>query len=191
MVNDVEGTRYAEPMLKVTGIDIVRSSTPLFCRDKLKKAVQLLVAEDMDGLRTYVEEVRVLFEQSPPEVIAKPSGVNGLEKYHDHGTIYKKGCPIHVRGALLHNALVKQAGLTSKYRPLEDEDKIKFVYLQLPNPLFENIISFMDKLPDEFGLGKYVDYKLQFEKVFMSALNIMMEASGVSLKKVNTFKGLL
>ncbi|MDN4625451.1 hypothetical protein, partial [Pantoea agglomerans] len=64
--------------------------------------------------------------------------------------IYKKGCPIHVRAALLHNHLIDKHNLGDKYHKIRNKDKMKFVYLKMPNPLHENIIGFTEKLPPEF-----------------------------------------
>ena len=60
---------------------------------------------------------------------------------------------MHVRGALLYNNLLKQHKL-KKYESINDGDKIKFIQLIEPNPLRENIISFIGTLPKEFDLHK-------------------------------------
>ena len=38
-VYDNEGVRYAQPKIKMMGIEAIKSSTPAFCRDKLKKSI--------------------------------------------------------------------------------------------------------------------------------------------------------
>ena len=45
----------------------------------------------------------------------------------------------------------------------------------MPNPIHEDVIGFVGKLPDEFGLSRYVDYKTQFEKGFMKPLRAVLE----------------
>ena len=69
-------------------------------------------------------------------------------------------------------------GITRKYEPITNGNKIKFVYLRTPNPINENVISFNSVLPKEFDLHDYVDYDLQFEKVFLDALQIVIEPLG-------------
>tara|TARA_X000001382_G_scaffold57209_1_gene39168 strand:- start:639 stop:818 length:180 start_codon:yes stop_codon:yes gene_type:complete len=41
----------------------------------------------------------------------------------------------------------------------------------------QNVISFPDdKLPDELGLNKYIDYDLQFQKTFLDPLDIILKS---------------
>ena len=105
------------------------------------------------------------------EDVAFPRGLSGLSDYRDRSAaIYKKGTPIQVRGALLYNHFVVMKGLENKYQQLGDGDKIKFCYLKKPNPIHENVISCPQELPPEFGLEKYIDYELQFEKTFIDPI---------------------
>jgi DNA polymerase elongation subunit (family B) len=79
---------------------------------------------------------------------------------------------------LLFNHYLKQNGLTKKYQLIGNGDKIKFVYLRTPNPFNENVIAFNTELPKEFGLHTYIDYDLQFEKVFLDAMQIVIKPLG-------------
>jgi len=62
------------------------------------------------------------------------------------------------------------------------------VYLKVPNTLFENVIAWPvdEDLPPEFGLHKYVDYELQFEKTFLSAISIVLTAIQWSPVQIST-----
>ena len=92
--------------------------------------------------------------------------------------IYSKGTPLHIRGVLLYNFYIERAGLLSKHAKVQDGEKIKYVYLKLPNPMKENIISFPSAFPIELGLKEYVDYDKQFEKVFIDPLTSILDAIG-------------
>jgi hypothetical protein len=104
-------------------------------------------------------------------------GVNGLKQYAG-SPIYTKGTPIHVRGALLFNHHCKRMGIEKKYQPIRDGDKIRFVYVRTPNPFQEDVIAFPQVLPKEFKLETYIDYDKMFEKVFLDALQIVIEPLG-------------
>ena len=67
------------------------------------------------------------------------------------------------------------------YEKILDSDKVKVVFLRTPNPINQNVISVKDKIPEEFGLEKYIDYDTQFEKVFINPLQIMLEPIGWKL----------
>ena len=64
--------------------------------------------------------------------------------------IYVKGAPIHVRGALLYNHQLAKKNLDKRYELVKNSDKIRFTYLTMPNPINENVISFINTLPREF-----------------------------------------
>jgi hypothetical protein len=60
---------------------------------------------------------------------------------------------------------------------------VKFVYLNLPNPIRENIVSFTNSLPKELNLHAYVDYETQFEKVFLAPIETILKAIGWQSEK--------
>ena len=104
--------------------------------------------------------------------------VNNLNKWTDRENIYKKGTPIHIRGAILHNDLITKHKLGRSIQKITSGDKVKFTYLVKPNPIKENVIAFVDYLPRQFKLEKYIDYNLQFEKTFLGAIEPVLEAVG-------------
>ena len=76
----------------------------------------------------------------------------------------------------------------SQFPNLRNGDKLKFIYLRVPNPIKENVIAFPDYLPKEFGLEKYVDKELQFQKTFVDAIRPILDAVGWSPVEVNTLE---
>jgi DNA polymerase elongation subunit (family B) len=176
-VHNSEGVQFAKPKIKVMGLEMVKSSTPAVIRDKLKDSLQVILQGNEKDLHKYVMDFRKEFDNFPVEEIAFPRGVNGIKQYAG-SPIYAKGTPIHVRGALLYNHHCKRLGLDRKYQAIRDGDKIKFVYLKTPNPFQEDVIAFSQHLPKEFKLEAYIDYDKQFEKVFLDALQIVIEPLG-------------
>ena len=65
-----------------------------------------------DQLQKFIANFRDQFESMPVEDIAFPRGCNNVAKNSSPATIYGKGCPMHVRGALLYNFYIKKRKLT-------------------------------------------------------------------------------
>jgi DNA polymerase elongation subunit (family B) len=187
-VYDNEGIRYTEPKLKMMGIEAVKSSTPASCRENIKKGLKLIMETDEPTLQKFIQDFRVEFRNLPFEEVAFPRGCRGLADYRSKEGIYKKGTPIHVRGALIYNHLLDQHGLTKRYPIIQEGEKVKFCYLKLPNPLRENIIAVPNVLPKEFELNRYIDYDLQFEKAFLDPLSIILDVISWSPEKRSTLE---
>ena len=131
----------------------------------------------------YIDDCRAKFKTLPPEDIAFPRTASNVQKYRASSTIYAKGTPIHIRGALLFNHYVKQKKLDNKYSLIGNGEKVKFLYLKRPNVIQENVISFIQDFPTEIGLDKYIDYDLQFEKSFVEPLKAILDAIGWNVEK--------
>lgn len=187
-VHNNEGVQYAEPKIKIMGIEAIKSSTPAICRNAFKQMFKIIMngseKQTQDAIRTFKSE----FSKCSPEQVAFPRGVTDIRSYIDKTTIYKKGTPIHCRGSLLYNHYLKMNGLEKQYQRIQNGDKIKFVYLHYPNPIKENVISFPDSLPDELGLHKFINYDLQFEKTFLDPLNIILDAINWKAEPVSTIE---
>ena len=190
-VYDNEGVRYETPKLKIQGIEAVKSSTPEVCRQKIRDAIKIILTKTQTDLYGYIDEFKGQFKSLPPEVVAFPRGCNGLSKYADPKITYKKGTPIHVRGALVYNKILKEKKLEKKYQCIQEGDKIKFLYLKVPNHTQQNVITMSETgLPPELNLHKYVNYDLQFEKTFLDPLKIILDAISWSTKKQMSFDDL-
>jgi len=180
---DSEGVRYDEPKLKMMGIEAVKSSTPAPCRKMIKDALKIMMNGSEDDMIDYIDACRKEFKKLPPEEIAFPRTASDVVKYKAHSTIYAKGTPIHIRGALLFNHYVKKHKLDNKYSLIQNGEKIKFCYLKKPNIIHENIISFIQDFPHEIGLDKYIDHDLQFDKSFLEPLKIILDAIEWNVEK--------
>jgi DNA polymerase elongation subunit (family B) len=185
-----EGVSYAEPKLKVMGLEIVRSSTPEAIRNVLKDAVRVAITRDEAALQAFITEAKKEFLKLSPEDIAFPRGVNGMSKYQSSSQIYAKGCPMHVRGALLYNYYLKEFNITNKYESIGEGDKIKFLYLKTPNSIKENCIGFIGRIPAEFQLTNFIDYDTMWDKAFIEPLNGIIEGMGWTTSPQATLAGL-
>tara|TARA_A100001035_G_scaffold98545_1_gene77257 strand:+ start:3035 stop:5512 length:2478 start_codon:yes stop_codon:yes gene_type:complete len=185
-----EGVQYSEPKLKMMGIEAVKSSTPAACRTAIKDALKVIMNGTESDVQEFVGDFRKKFETMPPEDIAFPRGCNGVGKFSNPATIYSKGTPIHVRGALLYNFHAKKNKVTHKYPLIQEGEKVKFLYLRRPNKINENVISFFQTLPKEFGLDKYIDFDLQFQKSFLDPLQVIMDTINWKAEKIATLEDL-
>jgi DNA polymerase elongation subunit (family B) len=185
---DSEGVRYEKPKLKIMGLEAVKSSTPGACRTAIKECMIVIVNETEEAAQKYIADFRDKFSSLPVEDISFPRGCNGINKWSNPTTIYSKGTPIHVRGALLYNFHNKKNKLTHKYPLIQDGDKLKFVYLKTPNKIGENVISYLNTFPKELNLDKQVDYDLQFSKSFLDPIKVIMDTIGWKSEKMATLE---
>jgi len=182
-VHDSEGVRFEKPKIKVKGLESVKSSTPAIVRKKLADAYKILMNDTEADMIAFVESFRNQFEALPPEDVAFPRSVKGIAKYSDATMLYKKGTPIHVKGTIIHNNLLKQHKLTKKYQIIQEGEKIKFSYLKTPNPVGDTVVSMGNTLPAEFGLHEFIDYDTQFEKTFLDPLKDILNCVGWDYEK--------
>ena len=180
-----EGVFYNEPKIKVTGLEIVKSSTPAIVRDALKNCIKIILDGTEDDLKEYLLEFKSTFNSMPIEKISFPRGVKGMDKYYSSSFIYGDKTPIHVRGSLLFNHYLEEKGLHATYEQIKESDKIKYCYLKLPNPIREDVISFPEKLPKEFGLDPYIDYDTMWNKTFVEPISSVTELIGWELERRN------
>ena len=175
---DNEGVRFKDPYLKVMGIEAVKSSTPQVCRDKFKKIFQVILNQGERATQEFVSTFRREFKSLGPEEVSFPRGISDIDKWYDRHDIYKKACPIHVRGALLYNHYVEKKGIANSYEPVKNGEKIKFCYLRTPNPIKQNVISYSLNLPKELDLHRFVDYDKMYEKSFVEPIRHILDEIG-------------
>lgn len=201
-VYNSEGIQYAEPELKIVGLEMKKSSTPGACRPMLEKAMEIIINGKEKDLIEFVSQFRKDFEKLPEGDIASPRGVNGIEKYTDQQSksslptealnldleTYGTGTPIHVRGSILYNRGLKEKKLLKKYPLIKEGEKIKFIYLKEPNPFNSDIIAFLQEIPNEFGIKEYIDYDTQFTKSFLDPLRLITDVIGWKVEEIGSLE---
>lgn len=183
-----EGVQYNQPKLKITGIEAIKSSTPAACRANIVKAINLILDSSEDELQQFISNFKIQFKNLPAEDIAFPRGVNGLTTYFDNVGLYKKGSPIHVKGALIYNHFLDKMGLEKKYEKIQEGEKIKFIYLKEPNNFHSPVISFSSSAPKEFKLQNIIDYETQFSKSFVDPLKLILDKISWKAEKSNSLE---
>jgi DNA polymerase elongation subunit (family B) len=183
-----EGVAYNEPYMKVMGLEMVKSSTPSAIREKMKKSIKIMMQGTENDIHEFIADFKVNFKKLPVEDISFPRGLNGLKDYADSVIMYKKGTPIHVKGAILYNHYLVKMGLDKKYPKIQEGEKVKFTYIKQPNPFKDMVISYPGRLPVEFGLQQYIDYDLQFEKAFIEPIKVVLDCMGWTTEKQNSLE---
>ena len=177
-VHNNEGVQYSEPKIKMMGIEAIKSSTPEVCRDAMKEMFKIILTGSEKKTRESIEMFKKHFKSLRPEEIAFPRSVSEVEGYSNRDTIYRKGTPINSRAAILYNHYVKKHNLENDYELIYNGDKIKFLYLKVPNPTNENVFGFKDAWPDKLDYDRYIDHDMQFTKTIMEPLQIILGSLG-------------
>ena len=183
-----EGVQYNEPQMKVMGLEMIKSSTPSAIREKMKEAIQLMVNGSQEDIHKFIADFRKEFKTLPVEEISFPRGLNGLNTYSDAVNLYKKGTPIHVKGAIIYNTNLKRLNLTKKYPLIQEGEKVKFTYLKMPNPFKDTVISYPSRLPKEFEMQQYIDYDMQFDKAFLEPIKVILDCMKWSTEKTSSIE---
>ena len=181
-----EGDYYDEPKLKIMGLEAIKSSTPSVCRGYLIKTLELIMTTDEQTVIKHISNIKNNFSNHSFEDVAFPRSANNIRKWEDNTVVYKKGTPAHVKGVLLYNKALKDFGLDKQYEKIKDAEKIKFCYLKTPNKIKDKVISCSIGLPKELELERYIDYKLQYEKGFLSPIKAILDAVGWKHESRNT-----
>lgn len=175
----------------------------MIVRRALLDSIPILFYKDEKKFQDYVSDFRKVFKSTPIEDIAFPRGITDLSKYNKQtvkffmekeqdkkkveimkdklnypSDVYIKGTPVHCKGALVHNYLLDKLGLSRSRNKIKDGDKIKYVYLKMPNPIKEEVIAFQDSFPKEFQLEQYIDWDKMFDKQFISPIEKMSAPIG-------------
>ena len=187
-VFDNEGVRYAEPYMKIMGIEAVRSSTPSACRETIKESIKVIMEKTEDDMIDFIEKFKEEFFEMNPVDTSFPRTVNGLNKYNCPVQLYKKGTPIHVKGSLIFNKMLKELKLENSYESIKEGDKIKFTYLKEPNPTGDKVIAFVNRIPQEFDLESYIDYEMQFEKSYLDPIKTALDVLGWNHERVGNLE---
>ncbi|QZI90437.1 putative DNA-directed DNA polymerase [Vibrio phage 207E48.1] len=186
-VNNSEGQAFAEPKIKFMGVAAKKSSTPEWCRGKLKECYTTILTGTEECLQRQVKDIKEEYFGQTIEQIAGASSVSDIDKWADHDGNPIKGTPYASKASLLHNKYMDKLEV-SGIPKIKSGDKIMLINLKMPNPMNYNYMAFGDFLPPEFDMLKYVDYQATFEKNFLNHLQLTLNPVGWHWKKrVNLF----
>lgn len=180
-VLDKEGAVYDRgDEIKITGVEAVKSSTPEICRDKMEELFKILLFEGADEYHKFISDFYKEFKNLEMDDIAENKSVSNINKYLDYDNNMIKGTPINSRAAITYNKLVDTLKIQQVASKIRDNDKIKYCYMKMPNPLKQNVFGWLNNLPDEMKyLTSFADYDIQFEKTFKNAVEPIARLAGI------------
>ena len=181
-VYDMEDKRYAEPHLKIMGMETQQSSTPKAVQKALEESIRRMVQEGEESLQEYYKQFEKEYRQLDYKVIAEVKTCNDIGKYDDNGFPGLK-CPYHVRGALTYNRATAGFSVT----PILEGNKVMVLPLRQGNPFGDKCIAWPSgtELPQEIrqDVLAWLDYTTLFQKSFVKPLAGMSEASGLDYEE--------
>ncbi len=166
------------------GVELVRSSTPAFAREKIVEIVKYLFAHPDDfnikDLLKLVKNLRKEFELADIDDISMQSSCSNYDSkvLEDKTKLeFVSGAHFAVKSAAYYNYLLHQnKSLQSKYENIKSGTKIKYYYCK--NKKMNDMFAFIrGSYPIEFA--PEIDYDEQFMKSILSPINSIIEPLGM------------
>lgn len=173
---------------KYKGVDVVKSTMPKALKPYVKKIIETMI--DTQSLRATNDAFMTayeIFKSLGVDSIYKNSNINNYEKYAEKCTdfVVANKTPGHVKAAYYHDLLIDKLGLENKYAKFKSGEKVKSVYLKVPNKYGIDCIGFKSKFPEEFSEIFEVDYEKMFGKILYAAIERFYESVNWKLRKPN------
>lgn len=171
------------------GVELVRSSTPLFARDKIIGIVKYLFEHpdtfNIKELLKLVKNLRKEFDLCVPDRIDEISMQSSCSKYEEKCLNHKErlefvtGAHFAVKASAFYNHLLwKNKDLQYKYEFIKSGTKIKYYYCR--DKSINDIFAYIrGSYPIE--LAPEIDLDTQFEKCILSPINSIIEPLGLPL----------
>lgn len=178
-VRQDEGTRFPidNPHLKVMGLELAKSTTPPWVKEKLAESIDVILDKTDVELRSYIREIKKEYMQQPLEDIAsvqRAKRVDGWSK-DEQGVHYGR------KMAYCYNKFIKDNNLTISYPEIKPEDRFKCFKLLQPNPFNNDNIGYFNNSFAEKYVRPWIDWDTQFEKTYLASLRNMTDPIGYNV----------
>lgn len=171
--------------IKTTGLEIIQSSTPPFCRQKLIDIMMFIFSKkklsvkDNGELVRLIKEVKREFKLANIEKISMSRSISNYRKFvlNDQDSLdLQSGCPIHVRAGSFHNYLLNQnPKLKGRYQLIQGGDKVKWYHCDDP---FQTVFAYkVGEYPAE--IAPKMNFEMQFQKTVLDPLNRIIVPAGL------------
>lgn len=177
-VRDSEGVRYPEdnPHMKVMGLELARSTTPVWCKEKLEESIDYLFTRDKKDLVEWVDTLKTEITNVDISNLCMYGSVSRV----DYNLKSDKSIPWMCRASICYNDYIRKNNLTNRFSEIKSGDKVKILFLTEPNVLQTDVIAYnSDNFIDE--IQNYLDYNTIFIKGFLNPLNNIVKVLGYDL----------
>lgn len=184
----IEGIKYSDIKLSVTGLEAVKPSHPSWCRVKLQDMLKMILSSykndgkvKHDVILTTLKKWRKEIEMKDLDEICETKRISDYEKWiiNDRSEIVvKSGCPIHVRGAAIYNYTLSRSKFNMKYHRIKSGDKVKQYYVKSNNKKDDIFCYLPQNHPKEFA--PLIDFDKQFAKKIIEPTNRLLEVIGIT-----------
>lgn len=176
-----EGSLLKEPELEVKGIDMVRTSFPLAFRAFMKTFLEKILT---DCPQKEIDAMILTLKEKLPSLdvieLAKNTSVKFVSlKGKNYNPEERRpfqivdGSPAQVKASLAYNDMLVKWGLSEKYEPIYNSQKVKWLYMR-QNPFNVDALALKADGTDPKEIveyiTKYVDRNKMFEKELKSKL---------------------
>lgn len=171
------------------GVELIRSSTPLFARDKILNVINYIFRHPDDfnikDLLKIVKDLKKEFDLCVPDKIDDISMQSSCSKYNEKVLNDKdklefvNGAHFAVKASAYYNYLLnKNKSEQGKYEFIKSGTKIKYYYCK--NDETNGIFAYIrGAYPIEFA--PEIDLDTQFEKCILSPINAIIQPLGMPL----------
>ena len=183
-----DGVDYdSQSYIYLKGIELIRSSTPLFARERIMDIIKYLFKHPDDfnikELLKIVKNLKKEFDLYVPDRIDEISMQSSCSNYEQYVLCDKdklkfaNKCPSSVKAAAYYNLLLNNdKEMQSKYEYLKSGSKIKYYYCK--DKTVNKIFAFYrGSYPIEFAPD--IDLDTQFAKSILSPINSIIEPLGL------------
>lgn len=173
-----EGTEFPldNPHIKVMGLELAKSTTPAWVKEKLNEAIPMIFDSTPDELKNWINKLRDEYTQAPLPDIAAVGSANSLNY-----NLGDKGVPFGSRVAIVYNNYVRANNLENKYPLITEGTKHQRLFLRTPNKFNTECIGYISDEFAEKELKGLVDYDTQFKKSFLASLQLMVDCLGIDV----------
>lgn len=179
---------YYDPCEKVSikGHIMIKKQTPRFPKQKLKELLDYILLKgkknvELSEIMKMVGKIKEEFKLQDRDNISGTIGISGYEDYVLNDTTemkFKKGTPSQVKSSLYYNYLLntKYIKYKNKYQLIKSGMKVKYYHTKTEDENLKDFAYIPGSYPFEYA--PEIDYDKQFDRVFLTPLNSILETIG-------------